>query len=216
MPAQVAKLFKARSGYANYYFNELNRDRVWTAFSAKSNFADAAGPWKLKGQLEAEGEFSLTLDQAGVRGAWPAVEAAFDAARDFDAQLVPNNSGGLFVALHVWRRMLVQGPTRFGDTYYHGKAPLADRDGLFDVLVGTHNVVETRFIFSPDTGDLAALEMFSDPAGDPCELYFHNYRETNGRRLPERIEVRHAGETFATLVLAETELGLSLTEEAAP
>src|SRR5690606_5778671 len=32
VPPAAAAMIKPRRGYANYYFNELNRDRVWKAF----------------------------------------------------------------------------------------------------------------------------------------------------------------------------------------
>ena len=51
--------------------------------------------------------------------------------------------------LHLWRRLLTVGPKEFGETYYLGTLPLIDHDGLFDVLVGTHNVVEAQFAFDP-------------------------------------------------------------------
>ena len=47
LPEHVAKLIKAKSGYANYYFNELERDRVWKAFTAKGDFTGQSGAWKL-------------------------------------------------------------------------------------------------------------------------------------------------------------------------
>jgi hypothetical protein len=50
--------------------------------------------------------------------------------------------------------------------------------------------VECRFLVDTDRGQLAALEMFPDEDADPCEIYFSDYREVQGRLLPHRLEVR--------------------------
>ncbi len=205
-PPDVAKLIKAKPGYANYYFNELNRDRVWQAFTAKADFATEPGAWLIRGKLADDGKFALTLTDSGITGTWPGGELRFDASQDFDAQLLPNQSGGLLVALHVWRRMLVLGPNAFGDTHYQGTAPIPGQQGLFDVLIGTHNVAETRFLFAPTSGALTLQETFVDNDSDPCELYFSDYRDVAGRQMPYRIEVRHGDKVFGVLTLDAIEL----------
>ncbi len=129
-----------------------------------------------------------------------------DARLDLDKQLVPTGSGGLLPALYVWRRLLTLGPADFGDTYYLGTAPLPGRQGLFDVLVGTHNVVEGHFSFDPTTGQLAALEMFPDMRSDPCELTFDDYRPVGGCRLPHRLTVRWGDVTFADMMIDKYDL----------
>ena len=35
------------------------------------------------------------------------------------------------------------------------------------------------------------MEMFSSDDSDPCELFFHEYEEVDGRQIPRRIQVRH-------------------------
>jgi hypothetical protein len=130
----------------------------------------------------------------GLFGTKPAV---LDLARDLDGQLAPDGSGGLLVALHLWRRLLQLGPKQFGDVYYLGTAPVPDRPGLVDVLVATHNVVEARFLFDPETGRLIGLEMFPDDQVDPCEVYFDDYRPVDGRQLPHSLLVRHGDAVYA-------------------
>lgn len=213
IPPEIAKLIKPRSGYANYYFNEVERDRVWKAFVAKTDLASQTYAWKLKGELADGGAVVATLTDEGVTVRLGDDEFQFNAKQDFDAQLTPNQSGGLLVALHVWRRLLVQGPTKFGDVYYHGQAPLPGKEGLLDVVVGTHNVVETRYYFSPTSGDLEALEMFADVNADPCELLFADYRAVAGQQLPHRIEVRHGDRLFAAIKVIDFKLSESAGEE---
>ena len=99
------------------------------------------------------------------------------------ASLLPAHSGGLLPALYLWRRLAVEGLGRFGDVYYYGTAPLPGHEGLVDVLVGSHKGVECRFYFDPADGHLLAMEMFPDEDADPCEVYFSDYREVDGRVL---------------------------------
>jgi hypothetical protein len=65
------------------------------------------------------------------------------------------------------------------------------REGLVDVLVGLHRDVECRFYVDPADGSMVAVEMFPDEDTDPCELYFGDIRESEGRMVPGRIVVRH-------------------------
>jgi hypothetical protein len=118
-----------------------------------------------------------------------------------DGQLVPEGSGGLLVALHLWKRLLQLGPKQSGDVYYLGTAPVPDRPGLVDVLVATHNVVEARFLFDPPTGRLIGMEMFPDDQVDPCEVYFDDYRPVDGRQLPHTLLVRHGDAVYAQFKL---------------
>ena len=70
------------------------------------------------------------------------------------------------------------------------KGVLAPTFGLVATqLVATHDVVETRFYFDPMSGRMAALEMFPDVDGDPCEIYFDDYQMIDGRMVPDRMEV---------------------------
>src|SRR5207248_9776526 len=48
----ATKLYEAKPGFANYYFNKLERDRLLTASRAQSDFHDAAGEWSATGRIE--------------------------------------------------------------------------------------------------------------------------------------------------------------------
>ena len=202
MPEMVQKHFEARRGYANYYFNRLNRDRVWEAWTARGDFAPLDGPWTLRGPLESGGTFRLQLTDAGALLDLPLVDYEWTATDDLGSSLLPPGSGGLLPALHLWRRLAVGGPDEFGEVYYLGTAPLAGHEDLVDVLAGIHGGVQCRYFFDPAEGLLLAIEMFPEEGVDPCEVYFLDYRELEGRWLPGRLEVRFGDEQYATLQLA--------------
>jgi serine protease Do len=203
IPDHVKPLIKERTGYANYYFNELNRDRVWNAFSAHGAFDGLTGTWTLRGTAVGGAEAQIELGDKKVTGRFTGQVGEVDLSRDLGEQLDPRGSGGLLVTLHLWQRMLRKGPTQFGDVYYLGTAPLLDRDGLYDVLVATHDVVEARFYFDRASGQLVAVEMFPDSGVDPCEVYFDDYREIEGRQWPHQIRVRHGDRSVLELTVEE-------------
>jgi len=210
-PPAIAKMIEPRRGYANYYFNRLNRDRVWKAATAGADFSKATGIWTLKGEHSRGGaaiEVSLAGDK--VSGTFPAEKATLDLAKDLDGQLAPSGSGGLLVALHLWRQLLIDGPEKFGDVYYYGTAPYLTGEGEqlaeYDVLIATRNVVELRLAFDPASGRLHVLEMVADPDEDPCVVRFGDYREVNGRQLPHRLVISRGEFVYGTLTWKDLQL----------
>lgn len=206
IPAAAAKLIESKPGYANYYFNELHRDRIWSAFAAQGNFSTVAGVWNLEGELTEGGKISVTLEDGKASGRFPTGVAEVDATKDLSDQLGPPGSGGLLPALHLWRRLLVHGPQKFGDLHYYGTAPYPEIDGLAEVLVGINNVVETNFVFHPQSGELALIEMFGDSELDPCEVRFLDYQPHGGRQFPTRIAVRFGDKQVAEVRWTKIEL----------
>jgi len=200
LPEHIKKLIVKRTGYANYYFNQLNQSRVWAAFAKHGDFADLAGSWKLAGS-RAGSKVEIVLGDTKVTGRFPGEFAEVDLGQDLGEQLAPTGSGGLLVALHLWQRLLTLGPKQYGEVYYLGTAPVADREGLYDVLVATHDVVEARFVFDPHSGHLIAMEMFPDDSVDPCEVYFGDYRDVEGRQVPHSFVVLHGENVFAEVKL---------------
>lgn len=211
-PPEVAKLIQPRRGYANYYFNKLNRDRVWQGATGGADFSKVTGAWTLKGEhSRGKAATEITLADNLVSGTFPAEKAALDLNKDLDEQLSPSGSGGLLVALHLWRQLFVEGPEKFGDVYYYGTAPYLTGSGEkvaeYDVLIATRNVVEMRLAFDPAHGGrLHVLEMVADPDEDPCVIRFGDYREVNRRQFPHSMTVSRGEFVYGTLTWNEVQL----------
>ena len=131
----------------------------------------------------------------------------------------PARSGGLLAALHLWQRLLLVGPHRFGEVYYLGAMPWNEGDKLADCLVATTAGVESRFYFDPEKGHCTGVELRVADDEDPCEIYFDDIRQVDGRSLPFHWVVRHGDEVFADINVASYELSASgkpMAKEAKP
>jgi len=203
MPPSVKKLYKEKTGYANYYFNELNRDRIWKKLTAQTDLADQGGDWRLVGELTEGGGVDITLKEEAVAARIDGAGWDADLTKDFDQATAPQNSGGLLTALWLWRRMLTVGPEKFGDVYYLGAAPLIGHEELADVLVGVYDVVEVRFYFDQQSSRLIALEFFRESDDDACEILFEDYREVQGQPLPHLMKVLYGDDVYGVIRLKE-------------
>lgn len=212
IPEVAAKLIKKRNGFANYYFNELNRDRVWNAAKKHGDFTTLPATWVIEAELEGVGPCEIKFLEKEIVASFPSGAAKVDLTKDLDEQLAPPQSGGLLIALYLWKQLLTQGPEKFGATTYLGTLPVAGRNDFCDALDTTYQVVEGRFLFAPDTGRMIAVEAYPEPQTDPCELSLDDYREIDGRSLPHRIQVRYGDNPFGVLILKK----FTATGSAAP
>jgi serine protease Do len=174
MPAEIKELFEARRGFANYYFNRTHVQRIcaglesqFAALTAASSHAD----WHIFGSLKTGGTFEIALKTNSASADLPSGLWEMDASEDLDTQLGPNGSGGMLLALHLLRDLMLTGPGQFGDVTYLGTAPLPDHERV-DVLVAIRQAVEMRVYTDVENGRLLALELFTDSRTDPCEIHF--------------------------------------------
>ena len=239
IPEELKKQFEARQGYANYYFNRLNTDRIWQGLTARGDFSQAAGAWTITGQqlvgtmmgqpmrglmknvpssvasspkqqppgrTPPSGQITINLTDDECSIDLPTGSSKISAEDGLDSVLNPPGSGGLLPALYLWRKLLIGGPSKYGQVTYEGTAPLPGREGLCDVLVAIGEGVETLFYCDPADGSLVAVEMYPDDESDPCEVYFTDYHEVEGRQLPQRMEVHYGDTLFGVFSLTAFDL----------
>ena len=166
------------------------------------------------------GDYSVVLDNdlcefQAAAGEWKIRSG--DATED---SLAPAGSGGLLLALSLWRRLAVEGTGNFGEVVYFGTAPLPGTDALkadrlVDVLRATAGGADCWFYFEPKSGELVAMEMFPAQNVDPCELHFGGYKKTDAGWMPSTIKLRFGNEIEADFSVDEVELQPSKKEEAA-
>jgi serine protease Do len=200
LPEVVTKHFVEKRGFANYYYNKLNQERIWQAWNSRAKLG--GGPWTLAGPLE-KGRFRFQITDQGASLQLPSGEQHWTAGDNPAVSLAPPDSGGLFAALFLWRRLATEGLAHFGEIRYAGAAPLIGHAGLVDVLTGTHKGVECRFYFDAVEGDLLAIEFFPDENSDPCEVYFSDFRQMHGRVIPGRVAVHFGDKPYALFKIDE-------------
>lgn len=193
-----APLYEERRGFVNYYFNRMQQERVWDAFSAGSSFDQRTGDWNLQGTMLGK-DIEVLLSDNGVTAVIAESKLEIDLNEELHNQTAPENSGGLLLALMTWRRLLTVGPDRFGELYYLGATPLTGHEGLADVFVGTFDVLECWFYFDPEKGTLLAMELYPDSGVDPCEIYFEEYSDEQGQALPHRMHIVHGEKEDLTI-----------------
>jgi S1-C subfamily serine protease len=211
------KFVEAKDGFANFYFNRLERDRVWSAFKKHGDFSTRAGIWTITGEMDIKQTKStakIVLSDGDAKKNLPTVRLQLGAL-DFNIEplktgqdpqdlRVPPGSGGLLMALYQYRRLLVHGEKGFERRFAHGgNEPFYPRpvDGkeppsLGDLRVDTeviqteHAATPCKWYFSRPDAALLGGEIVIVPDEDPCELYFSDYRSVDGLMLPHRVEVR--------------------------
>ncbi len=202
LPVAVAERYEARRGYANYWYNAQQQQRILNAYRKQCSLAKTGYAWHIAGSLPDGKSLALDLgpDRGEARFPWGKSGALFrgDMAGDgLETQLSPPRSGGLLLALHLWQRLLDKGLKRFGEVYYLGQMPYGPEGQLADCLIGIHMGIEIRFLFDPKSVDLVAIEMYSSDETDLCEIGFSNFQTISGRRLPRNWVVRYGDDEFA-------------------
>jgi S1-C subfamily serine protease len=202
LPADVRKYYEEAPGYVNYWFNRYHQQRVWNAYLAHGDFADAGWNWTIKGKTSAGGDVLIDLTEKSGSIVMPEGKSGAAFGKSLIDTTSPARSGGLLAALHLWQRLLIVGPRHFGDIYYLGTMPWNNDKKLYDCLVGTTAGVETRFYFDPSNGNCTGFELRLTDDEDPCEIYFDDIRQVDGRSLPFHWTVRHGDDVFAELTVA--------------
>lgn len=200
-PEVIKKHYTKKRGYANYFFNRLQQQRLWQGWTRATGDLRETGAWTIGGMINQGKSFQIELDDLGGRIELPAGRVEWMAGEDLAGDLAPPHSGGLLPTLSLWRRLATVGLDRFDEVHYQGTAPLDGLDRLVDVLVGTHGGVTCRFYFDPDDHRLLAVEMFPDEDVDPCEVHFSDHHSVDGRILPGTMEVRFGDEVYGRFSL---------------
>ena len=139
MPEIVKQHYIEKPGYVNYYFNELNRDRVWKALVARGDYSAWKDNWTISGETGMGEDLRLEVSDKQASIKLPSGELQHRAGRTIGRPAWSRRAaagcwwrwpcGGAFwwpgrrtsATCITWARRRSEGATE-----------------LFDVLVGTH------------------------------------------------------------------------------
>lgn len=214
IPKEVQQYYEVAPGYANYWFNRYHRQRIWNAFLAQGDFAEIGWNWKIDAKAKAgNGEIAIELTEKNGSITMPEGKSGVEFTPTLTTAVGPPRSGGLLAAMHLWQRLLLVGPTKFGEVYYLGTMPWGPTEQLADCLVATHAGVETRFYFEPVKSQLVGIELYLSDDDDPCEITFDDIRPVDGRALPHHWVVRCGENVFADLQVTNYKFGTRAVAE---
>lgn len=223
-----AKFYVAKEGFANYYFNKQEKNRLLTSFKKNGDFAD--GTWVIEGESRiknspAKNKFDLEIknDAKGTvalkLGPFPEV---LEAASSKEGNLrIPAGSGGFLAAMHLWHGLMTRGEKSFpsdcthggGEPFYppptDGSTPpsLAKLRVDTEVLNSSLGVYKLKWFFAKNDQKLLGFELrMQDLNEDPCEVYFSDYRAVDGRQLPHRMQVYYKDAHYGTFTVSSYKL----------
>jgi hypothetical protein len=104
---------------------------------------------------------------------------------------------GMLPALDAWRRMIANGPKKFGESFYLGSMPLGGERPLRDCMVGIDGELEVRWLSHPETGWVEVIEVFADRDRDPAELWL--IRDEGSDSMPDVLDLRYGTESLLRL-----------------
>jgi serine protease Do len=226
-PSPALKFYEAKPGYANYYFNKLERDKLLGVFKKQSgDFTAARGDWTIKSIGTVKGKRAVSLitirDKGAKDGKSPLIRGNIDDV-DYDLEPLevsehsnalkdPPGSGGLLLALYHYHQFLAFGEKGGFREFNHGGTepfylpPPEKGTPEYNKLRVDAEVIRTeltgvpaKWYFSAKDQTLLGFELTPDRDEDPCEVYFSDYRNVDGRSLPHKIEARYGDKQYASL-----------------
>ncbi|HEY4260426.1 MAG TPA: trypsin-like peptidase domain-containing protein [Schlesneria sp.] len=198
LPPEYKKLFAKKAGYANYYFNQQEQQRVLHGLEALHSWRTVAGRWKLTGKTSAGDDFVLTLADKGLGLQLPGRPGLqpLDAGAEFLDE--PPGSGGLLAALYQFKQLITAGTETFTEFSYVGSQPLDGYGSFVDVLRTRKAGVESYWFFRKTDGAFVGFNSQLGTDVDPCEIRFLEMGNFAGKRFPNRFAVRHGDLEFGT------------------
>lgn len=205
----VKSMLESREGFANYYFNRLERQQVWARLQELGDFATLDDHWQLGGKLIGEPTpvaLELQADNGRLEIGKRKLEASF--GDEMAAVADQNSDEGLLIALRAWQQLLQVGPEQLGATLYLGTAPVypglnktvSDMQ-ICDVLQSNWYDTIVRFYIPVGSSEVRAIEVYGDTVRDPVEVILDQYREFEGRQWPGRARLQYGTEPRLLLTL---------------
>jgi serine protease Do len=226
-PKEVAKLYVAKPGFANFYFNEKERDRLLAEFRKHGDFSTLTGLWEftaggtindrnnsLKALIEDVKSKDSKEVTPTVKFNLGGVGIQLEPLNANEDRREPPNSGGLMYAMYLYRLMLTAGAKGFDREFIHGgvepfyvpgpepaKREFTKERVMAEVIRTEGGGVSAKWYFSTKDYSLLGFEVSIDKEDDPCEVFLSDYKKVDGRDLPHKIEVWYGNKRYANLTI---------------
>lgn len=204
-PEQWKHLYEERPGFANYYFNRLEQQRVLKGLAEFGDYSTLKGRWRFSGTTSDGRPFEFTLADQGLFLKL-GKNAIYHQPRDVDPIDEPPGSGGLLTALEQLKILLVRGQEGFSTSYYVGSEPLDGVGPLVDVFFTQQGTVQTQWFFDRQSGRFVGFDTALTTDADPAEIRIQELADFTGRRFLGHWTARAGDREFATFQTTAMEL----------
>ena len=113
MPEVVKKVFEEKHGYANYFFNKLEQERVLKLWKPPGDAKGSRGVWTFVGRLQSGKEVRFRIADNEVELKAPAGDSKWKLGPKFAEAFQPGSTSGLLPAMFLYRLMALDGPKGF-------------------------------------------------------------------------------------------------------
>ncbi len=219
-------MYKAKDGFANFYFNEQARNRLLAGFKKTANFTDKGGDWTFRatGDIRGvRGSALIAIKHQGAKNEKDDVIAGSVGGIDqnleplkqdlkLDELHEPIGSGGLLIALYHYRQLLTQSGKDLMQTTHGGNEPYylpatgpeaPDYTKLrvdAEVLRTSYAGVAGKWYFQSQkdgTYQLLGFEITVERDDDPCEVALIDYVKEGDNLVPSKMLIRHGNGVYA-------------------
>jgi serine protease Do len=210
--------FIAKDGFANFHFNNVELERVFSNQRQLGNWAEKSKAWKIQGKLFGEKtSFDATLADTELFAKLGDADLKIAADAGWAKAIDTQSLESMLIGLRLYQQWLLIGPKAMGDVVYIGTAPVIGDAGLLDIVRVASGEVEARFLISPIDGTIRAIEVFADEDRDPAEIYFRDYQTIDGLRVPTKVLLQFGtevilGVTDAVIEFPSVQLGGKTSE----
>ena len=206
VPPEYKKLLEKKTGYANYYFNKLEQQRVLAGLAPFVSWHGVIGKWILNGRTSDGDCVQIKLLPQALTAQFTKRAPGLQNVDGSDFLDEPPGSGGLLAALHQFKLLLTEGAGAFTEFSYYGSQPLDGRTTMVDVIITKKSTIECRWYFRVTDGVLVGFDSSLGTDMDSSEIRFLQYDEFQGRRFPSRFVVRYGDTEYGIFEVLSIEV----------
>lgn len=215
------KWFIEKDGFANYFFNQFERQQILTKYREQLGPLTPNGTWQLTGNWVGDDRsVDIRLNDNKIEYSKGGIVQTIDPKQGFSKVISKRTTDGLPLVLGLWRELMLNSGNAKGNlidsALYLGTMPLLGNAPLHHVLEIQISDTKMWVYFHPDNGQLAAIELYGDEDDDPVEVYFDQATTFNNHSLPTRMRLQYGVEPTAIFNLKQADLSVPPVAEVKP
>ncbi len=180
--------FEKRAGFANYYFNRTELNRVLSLAGEPSLWSKQTGDWHWSGKLRGEQTvWSVRSRKTNIESKLGDQVLVLDSTRGWEEAIETKSLHGTALAMRLWQKWRTIGPHNMGASVYLGTTSPIDSDRMVDLTKVTVGEVETYFYTSADDGRILLIEVEANSQLDRLEVYFDDYHKQAELMVPRSL-----------------------------